>query len=285
MGLGREKVMKNEHIAVLGLGIIGSIWARHFEAGGRLAAAWNRTPQPNFPCWVDEPTAAVECAGAILIVLSDPPAVEALLDRIESKLGPEHLVIQSTTIDPASSQRFSQRVRGTGAAYVEAPFTGSKPAAEAKKVVFYLGGESPAVAAAEGFLHPISEVRLPIGSCGQAASLKLAMNLQIALQAGALCESWHLAREAGIGEEVFFGALRKNAACSGVTVLKEPKLRAGDFSPQFSIKHMLKDIRLLLGIGNESLFPLAASIQAGLARAAESGYADEDFIAMMKNFD
>lgn len=270
-------------ITVLGLGIIGGTWARHFEEDGRLLAAWNRTEKRGFPQWTADPGDAVEQARAVVIVLSDPPAVEALLERIEGRLRAGQLVIQSTTIDPASSRRFSERVEATGATYVEAPFTGSKPAAEARKVVFYLGGAGAALEAAEEFLQPVSDARLRIGGCAQAASLKLAMNLQIALQAGALCESLSLARHAGIDDDTFFGALGKNAASSGVTALKEPKLRAADFAPQFSVKHMLKDMRLFRGIESPADFPLAASIEQALARAADGGWGDEDFIAMMKN--
>lgn len=269
-------------VAVLGLGIIGGIWARHFETDGLLAAAWNRTPRTDFPGWVDEPEEAVARARIILIVVSDPPAVQALLDRIEQRLGPDHLVIQSTTIDPESSARFEAQVGKTGAAYLEAPFTGSKPAAEGREVIFYLGGEAAVMESAEAVLKPISNVRLPIGACRQAASLKLAMNLQIALQAGALCESLTLARRSGIPDGTFFDALRKNAAWSGVTALKEPKLREGDFTPQFSVKHMLKDMRLLLGVESGESLTLARRIEQVLTQTAENGLADEDFIALLK---
>lgn len=272
-------------IAVLGLGIIGGAWARHFEEDGRLAATWNRTAKSDFPKWVKEPEAAVEKARAVLIVLADPAAVQAVLNRILPRLGRDHLVIQSTTIDPASSARFEAQVKARGGTYLEAPFTGSKPAAEARQVVYYLGGDQSAMEAAEPFLAPISSARLAIGSCAQAAALKLAMNLQIAVQAGALCESLALAREAGIADSIFFGALRKNAACSGVTALKEPKLRDGDYSPQFSVKHMLKDMRLLLGPERSSSLPLAGEIEQVLSKTAEAGHAEEDFIAMMKSLE
>lgn len=269
-------------IAVLGLGIIGGIWARHLAGEGKLAAAWNRTPKPEFPQWVDDPLDAVARARVIVVVLSDPPAVAALFDRVGAGLGPDHLVIQSTTIDPISSTRFEEQIKATGARYLEAPFTGSKPAAEARKVVYYLGGDAEAMETAEPILALISEARLRIGSCAQAATLKLAMNLQIALQAGALCESLTLARKAGVSDDVFFGALRKNAAWSGLTALKEPKLREGEFSPQFSVKHMLKDMRLLLGVKGAGELSLARGIEDLLSQTAAGGAADEDFVAMIK---
>lgn len=273
---------EKRRVAVLGLGIIGSTWARHFADDGLLAGAWNRTPKPDFPRWTPDPAAAVAEADVVVLVVADPPAVDAVLDQIEPSLGERHTVIQSTTIDPRSSARFQRRVTDTGAAYIEAPFTGSKPAAVARKVVFYLGGDAEAIRAAEPVLERISEVRLHIGTGEQAAALKLAMNLQISLQAAALCESLHVARAAGIHDDVFFGALRKNAAWSGLTTLKEPKLREGDFTPQFSVKHMLKDMKLLANSEHGQSLSLARGIVEELQRAADGGLAEEDFIALIK---
>lgn len=274
--------MNRTNVSLFGLGIIGGTWARHLEDDGRLAACWNRTPKTAFPKWTDRPGDTALAGEILVIVLSDPPAVQGLLAKILPHLGPGHLVIQSTTIDPASSGRFQKQVTDTGARYLEAPFTGSKPAAEARKVVYYLGGEPDVIDAAEPVLSGLSDARIRIGSCEQAASLKLAMNLQIALQAGALCESLFLARSAGIPDETYFAALRKNAAWSGLTALKEPKVRDNDFSPQFSVKHMLKDMRLLRLAGSAKALPLAAEIERALRKAAEAGHADDDFIAVMK---
>lgn len=269
-------------IGVLGLGIIGGVWARHYHAAGILAGVWNRTPQPDFPQWQPTPEAVAAAADVVQIVVADPPAVRSLLDRIGPALGPGKIVVQSSTIDPESSEEFCARVTARGARYLEAPFTGSKPAAEAKKTVFYLGGDAALVAELEPVLALVSEVRLPIGDHRQAATLKLAMNLNIAAQMEALCEALALVRRAGVGDDVFFGALARNASYSGVTKLKEPKLRAGDFSPQFSVKHMLKDLRLASRINGCEDFPVLDTVRDCLAAADRAGYGDEDFSALFK---
>jgi 3-hydroxyisobutyrate dehydrogenase-like beta-hydroxyacid dehydrogenase len=64
--------------------------------------------------------------------------------------------------------------------------------------------------------------------------------------------------------------------------MKEPKLRSGDFSPQFSVKHMLKDVRLAVDLGKAGQLPLAGSIRNQLARAAEAGFSEEDMAALIK---
>jgi 3-hydroxyisobutyrate dehydrogenase len=268
-------------IGVLGLGIIGSVWARHYHAAGVLAGAWNRTAQPDFPQWKATPLAVAHAVDIVQIVVADPPAVRALLAQILPALGPGKTVVQSSTIDPRSSEEFHQAVTARGARYLEAPFTGSKPAAEQKQVVFYVGGDAATVADLDAMLGLVSLVRIPIGDHQQATALKLAMNLNIAAQMQALSEAITLVRRAGISDEVFFGALARNASHSGLAKLKEPKLRAGDFSPQFSVKHMLKDMRLAAGIGGCEAFPVLSTMRDRLAAAEQAGLGDQDFSVLV----
>ncbi|MBL9204275.1 MAG: NAD(P)-dependent oxidoreductase [Opitutaceae bacterium] len=271
-------------IGILGLGLIGSIWARHHHAAGTLAGVWNRTPQPDFPQWKANPADVAKAADVVQIVVADPPAVRDLISRILPALGPGKIVVQSSTIDPGSSQEFEAQVTARGARYLEAPFTGSKPAAEQRQTVYYLGGDRDLIGELEPLLVLVSSHRFVIGTAAQAAALKLAMNLNIAAQMEALSEALTLSRRAGISDDVFFEALAKNASYSGVTKLKEPKLRAGDFSPQFSVKHMLKDMRLASRINGCEDFPVLDTVRERLAAADRAGFADEDFSSLIKLF-
>ena len=95
-------------------------------------------------------------------------------------------------------------------------------------------------------LEPISSPILHIGPLGTASSLKLAMNMHIAGLGQILCEGLALSRSSGISDDIYFEALSRNVAHSGLVDLKEPKLRERDYSPQFALKHMNKDLRLAL---------------------------------------
>ncbi|MFA5057402.1 MAG: NAD(P)-dependent oxidoreductase [Opitutaceae bacterium] len=270
-------------IGVIGLGIIGGAWTKHYAAAGVLAGCWNRTPQPAMPQWQDTPEAVAAAADAVQIVVADPPAVQGVLDRILPRLGPGKAVIQSSTIDPESSDRFRAQVEARGARYLEAPFTGSRPAAEQRKTVFYLGGPPDLIAAVEPLLRLVSETRLVIAAePRKAAALKLAMNLNIVVMLEGLCEALTFARRAGIGDEVFFGALARNAGYSAFAKLKEPKLRAGDFSPQFSVKHMHKDMRLASAAAGPARLPFLEAVRERLQLAEDRGAADEDFSVLLK---
>jgi 3-hydroxyisobutyrate dehydrogenase-like beta-hydroxyacid dehydrogenase len=270
-----------QSVGVIGLGIIGTPWAARYLAAGRLAGVWNRTPKPEAPQW--RPTAREVAAAADVthIVVADPPAVSAVLDEILPVLGQGKAVVQSSTIDPASAATFAARVTATGAAYVESPFTGSKPAAESGTLVFFMGGDSAALDAVEPLLALLSETRFRLPSVEQAAALKLAMNLNIAGQMQALSESLTFARRAGIADDFFFQVLGKNVSHSGLARLKEGKLKTRDFSPQFSVKHMHKDMRLAEAASHGKL-PLLAAVRDCLAAAETQGMGNDDFSSLIR---
>ncbi len=266
-----------DSVCVVGLGIIGSVWARHYAADGLAVRAWNRTPKPDLPGYTGDLRGAARGAAVVHLCVADPVAVQMVLADILPSLGPGQLVIQSSTISPAAAEGFADQVTATGAAYLEAPFTGSKLRAESRELVFFLGGEATAVAQGEPWLARLSTRRLPMGSPAQAAAIKLAMNLQIATIGQALAEGWHLAKSYGLSDDAFFGALRLNVAHSGMADLKEPKLRAGDFTPHFSVKHMAKDLGLALAAARDLNLGLTARTRELYLEGMERGWADLDF--------
>jgi 3-hydroxyisobutyrate dehydrogenase-like beta-hydroxyacid dehydrogenase len=271
-----------ERVGLIGLGIIGAVWADHYNNAGLLAATWNRTPKPKVPRSVPDPAAVARASSVVHIVVSDPPAVDSVLDALEDELGPRHLVMQSTTIDPESSQRFAERVRARGASYLESPFMGSRPAAEQRKIVFLTGGDSANVSRAHALLGLLSSLRRHVGSESQAAALKLSFNLQVAIQMEGICESLNLARASGVSDDDFFRILEATALWSGFHGAKEPKLRSGDFSAQFSVKHMLKDIRLATELGRPGTTPLGLAVRERLTEATRRGLSEKDMSALIE---
>ena len=270
-----------QRITVIGLGIIGSAWANNLQADGLVVRAWNRSPK-DLPFYEADLVKAVSDAEMIIIVVADPPAVEAILDQIVPHLKRGQLVAQSSTISAHCTKLFAKRVQAAGADFLEAPFTGSKLAAEARKTVFYLGGTAELIEKARPVLQRISAQMLHVGELGTASSLKLAMNLNLAVMAEALGESLALTRAEGIPDEKYFEALHLNVGRSGLSDLKEPKFRAGDYSAQFSLKHMNKDLRLVLETAGSLNLPIAESLKTFYNKGMDAGLGDDDFIGVIR---
>lgn len=268
-------------ISIFGMGIIGRVWSDNLEKDGVTVTRWNRTPKelPGF-C-----ASAAEAAGRsknLLIVVSDVPAVEGVLEQIVPVLTAQHTVIQSSTVSPDASKRFAQQVEQTGARFLEAPFSGSKPAAEQRKTVFFAGGDAEVLEQVRPLLARVSASVEFIGPIGSASSLKLAMNINIALVAGALCESLTFAREAGVSDDRFFSALKLNTSHTKLADVKQPKLEQADYKPQFSVKHMAKDLRLAMESASKSNLPQAKALLELYEAGLRHGFGDDDFISLIR---
>ncbi len=268
-------------VGVIGLGIIGTVFASHYEREGVLGATYNRTPKVGAPRGVATPDAVAAAASVLHVVVSGPGAVNEVLERIEPALDATKLVVQSSTIDPGSAQRFAERVRARGARYVEAPFMGSQPAAEAKKVVFLLGGDPVDLDAVNPWLARLSGERRRVGSVPDAAALKLSYNVLVGITMQGICESLASARRAGIPDAVYFDSLRGSALWSGLAAIKEPKLRTSDFAPQFSVRHLHKDLLLAGDMTGSGRLPLAEVVRDRLAEMEADGAADLDMCALI----
>ena len=276
---------KDEKIkaAVLGLGIMGEAIARNFARAGLLGATWNRSPRPDVPGYIPVLHDAVKGCEFLFILVTDDQAVADVMNNMEADLGPQHLVIQCSTVNPASNLRFQEQAEKRGAHFIEALIGGSKVAALDRQIILYTGGDEAQAQRAEPVLAAISAKRIYIGAVGKASSIKLAMNLNIAMQVESLCESFAYAERAGIDADTFFTVLKTNTAWNRLSDVKEPKLRQHEFSPQFSVKNMLKDIRLALATDKtDHGLALLAAVENIYARAEISGLGYEDMIALYK---
>jgi len=269
-------------ICLAGYGLIGREWVRHYRADAFEVSVWNRSPQPEAPGFEPDLQRALAGAEVLHIVVADPPAVDSVLQLAGKRVQEGLLVIQSSTISPASSRTFHTYCTTRGAEYVEAPFTGSKPAAQDRQNVFYVGGDAAAKTRAQRILHGLSRRIFDVGTVEHAAGLKLAMNLQIAGISQILAESLTLARNAGISDALFFEVMDLNVAKSGVSELKKGKLMGRDYAPQFSAKHMGKDVRLALEGTPPGAFPLGAAVKAVYDAALEAGLGEDDFCGLIR---
>jgi 3-hydroxyisobutyrate dehydrogenase-like beta-hydroxyacid dehydrogenase len=271
-------------IAVLGLGIIGSIWARHLHADGHEVRAWNRSPKPDQPGWTPDVLTAVRGAELVLVVVADGPAVLGLLKQIAPALAAGVVVCQHSTIGTDETLAAEQLVLATGARFLDMPFTGSKPAAEQRQNVFFIGGDAALHATVEPVYARLAKRQILAGPVGRGMAMKLSFNLLIASLNQAMCEAQELARHAGIAPADWFDALEVNVARSGLSDLKRPKWLAGDWAPQFSIKHLAKDVRLAQRLAAEHglAMPEAGVVAEQLTRAETAGDGDLDFAAVIR---
>jgi 3-hydroxyisobutyrate dehydrogenase-like beta-hydroxyacid dehydrogenase len=278
-----KKSRKN--VGLIGLGIIGSRVANALRQGGFHVYVWNRTPRaaPNF---LASPRQIAELCDIIQIFVSDAQALFDVIENMGDALTPSHIILCNATVGPEATLDAARIVQDRGAQFLDAPFTGSKAAAQNRELVYYIGGEDNTLHNVESVLRASSKAIVKIGKIGDAAVIKLATNMISAVTVQTLAEAYAIVKGSGIDPKALAEALKQHAVRSGVTDAKLAKMLDRDYDPHFSLKHMFKDVQLGIHIANSLDIDLPATtstagvMYGGLTR----GWADEDFAVLARNY-
>ena len=269
---------------VLGLGLIGSRVAAKVQSAGFPLAVWNRTARQfdGLPAPAPDPATVARDSEILQIFVADDQALQDTLNALIPALGPRHVVLSHATVAPQTVRQLAADVTATGAAFLDAPFTGSRDAAAQGQITYYIGGNAAALERARPILTASAKAILPVGEVGQASAIKLATNIMAAAAAVSLAEAIHLLRANGVDPRTLVGALENNAARSGVTDLKLPCMLGHDFAPRFSARNMRKDLRLASAVAAPGHRALTDTLLSLYEQACQSGLADEDFATIVK---
>src|SRR6184192_4253783 len=276
---------KHTNIGVVGLGIIGRGIAGHLRRKGFSVFVWNRSPRP-VPNFVGSPEELASLCNYIQIFVSDDDALMQTVEQLSESLTPRHVVLAHSTVAPDSMRAAAEIVESRGARFVEASFTGSKPAAEQGELVYYVGGTEAALREARPILEASSKAIIEIGTVGQASAVKIATNMITAASAQAAAEALALVHALGVPLERFVEAMRANASYSGTLALKLPKMLDRDFEPQFSVKHMLKDMQIASQIALSHYLDLGVTAAARdqLLEQMQWGHGDDDYSSVARKY-
>ncbi|MEP6668970.1 MAG: NAD(P)-dependent oxidoreductase [Chthoniobacter sp.] len=278
-----RKARKN--VGVIGLGIIGSRVAAGLRTAGYQVYVWNRSarPAPNF---LGSPAEIAESSEIIQIFVADAQALFDVVEAMSEVLTPKHIIVCNATVGPEAVLEAAQLVEARGAQFLDAPFTGSKIAAEKRQLVYYVGGSEPAFQRVRPILELTSKSIIRMGEIGHAATIKVVTNMISAVTAQVLAEALSIVQKAGLEPELLAAAIEQNACRSGVIDLKLPKMLSGDYEPHFSLKHMFKDVQLGIHMANALDIEIpATTVTAGVMYGAlNQGWGDLDFSVLFKNY-
>src|SRR6266480_1811097 len=190
-------------IGVIGLGIIGRAVSTNLRQKGFQVFVWNRTPRP-VPNFVGSPAELAEICDFLQIFVSDDEALRETVERLSEKLGSRHIVIAHSTVAPDSMRAAAKIVERRRARFVEAPFTGSKTAAEQGELVYYVCGNDEALREARPILEASSKEVIEIGpKIGHASAIKIATNMITAASVQAAAEALALVQALDLPLEKF----------------------------------------------------------------------------------
>ena len=272
-------------VGFIGLGLMGRPMGLNLLKAGFPLTVWNRTRSRT------EPLAAAGAAVAaaprevaarsdvVITIVSDPPALESVLWGAEGALGGMargSLLIDSSTVSPALARRLAADCAGRGIDFLDAPVTGGTWGAEKGELVFMVGGKSATLERARPLFEAMGKRFFHLGENGAGQTVKLAMNLILALQVQALAEALALVTGSGIPGQKLVEVMQSSMARAPVLDVKAPLILEKKYAPSFPLRLMHKDMGLALELGNQTGVPLPASAAAREVYNYVLGAAKED---------
>ncbi len=279
----RPRTMKQ--VGVLGLGIIGSRIAQCYRDGGYAVSVWSRTPRA-VSGFLPTPRAVADSAKVVQIFVNAGDSLLFVLRDLAPTLTAQHVVVNSATVSLEATTQAAQLVQKSGAAFLDCPFTGSRDAASAGQLVYYVGGADAVLEQVRPVLALSAKEIIPVGKIGDATVLKIATNMISATTVQVLSEAMAVTAAAGVDLEKFQRAMESNACCSGLARMKMPSMMRGDFAPHFSLKNMLKDSRFALDLAAQHglTLPTLSAASSCMAELAEDGGGDEDYSVLATQY-
>jgi 3-hydroxyisobutyrate dehydrogenase-like beta-hydroxyacid dehydrogenase len=270
----------NVRAAVLGLGIIGSRACRLLAA-----ACWNRTPR-GIPCECTTPEEAIADADVISIYLKDAPALRDVAARINPCLKPGQIVLNHSTVDLDTTLWLEKLCLARDCRFLDAPFTGSKLAAESGQLVYYIGGDPALAAQVDDYLAVTSKSRIHCGGVGAATVVKLATNLISACTVQAMAEALAIATRHGVPADCLIHAVSQNASGSPLAAMKFPTMVAGSYDTHFSLANMGKDSRYALALAAAAQVetPAISAVSQRMKELCDMGFGDHDYSVLAKPY-
>jgi 3-hydroxyisobutyrate dehydrogenase-like beta-hydroxyacid dehydrogenase len=281
------------NLGYVGLGAMGSRMTDRLMSKGHTVTGYNRTKAKAQALldkgmqWADSPRAVAEAADTTFVMVTDSAALESVADGpdgLVAGLAPGKTVIDMSTVSPAASRALAERVRARGADMVDAPVSGSVLTLEQGKLTMMVGGRAETFELVKPLLLDIGPKATHVGDNGQAVSMKIAINLGLAVQMLAFSESVLLAEKAGIPRKTAVEVLVNSVVASPMVQYRGPMVLNMPDEAWFDMKMMQKDTGLALEMGKRLSVPLPTTAIANefLSAGRGMGMAEKDFAGIFQ---
>jgi 3-hydroxyisobutyrate dehydrogenase-like beta-hydroxyacid dehydrogenase len=273
-------------IGFVGLGLMGSRLVQRLHASGWKVQAWNRSPEParamalkGVPI-AESIAKLVADSDVVISSLANDGAVESVyfdVGGVFSSARPGTIVLEMSTISPQLSQRLHQKASEQGIRLLDVAISGSTPAVEAGAITLLAGGDRETFEQCTPIYESIARQWFLIGGPTSGIQMKLVVNLLLGVDMQAIAEAVSLGEHLRIDTNVLLDVLAKTAVIPPAFVGKFRKIRDNDYSPEFPLRLMSKDMDLVMATAAElgAKLPAAKAAQAELAsNLASSGDLD-----------
>ncbi len=284
-------------IGIIGTGMLGSAVGLHLLRSNFKLTVYNRTKsktvelKKNGAKVADSPKTVAQNSDLVITVVKDADAVKSISFGKEGIIEGKHsdlIVSDMSTINPSASVEIAKKFKDAGIIWLDTPVMGGPNVAINGQLVMMVSGEKEAFEKHNKVFNKIANKVFYLGKTGNAHSVKLAMNLQIAMLALALSEGILLAKVASVDPKVFLEILNSTYFKTGMSQNKAYKMIEDKFEPTFTLENLKKDLRTINQTANSFglILPLSSKAEDIYQKALENGFGNLDYtgiLAYLKN--
>lgn len=278
-------------VGFIGLGLMGGPMAANIARAGYPLTVYNRTASK--AAEVKElgaqvaasPREVAENSEVIVTMLSDAASVEAVLTGDDGLLAGAQkgsVLIDMSTVAPDQTRYLAGMVEAHGMKMLDAPVYGSTGPARDGTLGIMVGGDKAVVEAQRDVLEVMGKNIFHMGPQGSGSMVKLCFNLMVAAQVISLAEAMVMAGKGGLDLKQVAEVITSSGISSNLIERKAKNIAEGTFPPAFPLKHMHKDLGLMVQTGTaiDVALPATGVTQQIYNAARAGGHAEEDFSAV-----
>jgi 3-hydroxyisobutyrate dehydrogenase len=281
------------NVAILGLGIMGSGMAGRLLAANFPLAVFNRNQKKCVPfaaqgAFVAEnPREAAARSQIIISMVANDEASRGIWlghDGALAGAATHSLLIECSTLSGKWINELAVEASARGCRFLDAPVTGTKPHAASGQLLFLVGGPSEVVVAAEPVFAVLGRETIHLGPVGSGTLMKLVNNFLCGVQAASLAEALSVIDAGGLDRTKALSILTAGAPGSGIVKRVSDRVISGDYTPDFALRWMAKDLSYAVKGAAEKRISLETAVAALslFQDAISAGHGDEDFSAVSK---
>jgi 3-hydroxyisobutyrate dehydrogenase len=285
--------MSKTNVAILGLGIMGSGMAGRLLAANFPLAVYNRNREKCIPFGdagafiASSPREAASRSEIVISMVGDDAASRDIWLGENGALqgaSPDSILIECSTLSGEWIDELASKASERGCRFLDAPVTGTKPHAASGELVFLVGGSQEALDAARPVFSVLGRDVLHLGPVGSGVRMKLINNFVCGVQAASFAEALTMIAAGGLDRATAVSILTGGAPGSGIVKRIADRMTTNDFTPNFALHWMAKDLSYALrnAADNGIQLQTAAAALSVFRQAIAEGHGDEDFSAVSK---
>ena len=277
----------------IGLGIMGNAMALNLIKAGLDVTVWNRSADKCVELITlgarqgQSPKQVAETCDITFTIVSDPAAALAICegpDGVLAGIGEGRSYIDMSTVDDETSQTISVAITKAGGRFLEAPVSGTRKPAEDGTLIILAAGDKSLYDEALPAFEIMGKMSPYLGEVGQGAKMKLVVNMIMGGMLSIFSEGVSLGLKADLDGQQLLDIIDAGAIANPMFKVKGPMLLDDNYTTSFPLKHMQKDMRLAVDLGDKLnlTLPTAAITNESFKQARKAGYSDEDIAAIYK---